>query len=144
MDEGRLDRVRAEFRELLRQDQQAGWGSSQISYVHPESVEELYTFAREELAARHDVLAEEARRIFNLNREESTLYRQLAQIYLDELRRRETVCQGERMEALTRSMVSQGDRMERLTRSINLLTVIVVIATLVGVGLTAWSVLFSG
>lgn len=67
-------------------------------------------------------------------------------IYLDELRRRESERQGKRMEALTRSMVSQGERMEELTKSLNrltwwivLLTVLIAIATLVGVVLTALS-----
>jgi hypothetical protein len=105
MDEEHLARARAEFRELLRGDQQAG-PHSPASHVHPTSVEELYTLAREEVAARHDVLAEEGRRIFSLNREESMLYLRLAQIYLDELRRRETLRQGERMERLTKSLNS--------------------------------------
>jgi hypothetical protein len=134
VDEERLDRARAEFRERMRHDQEVGPGSQSghvHSHVHPESVEELYyTLAREELAARHDVLAEEGRRIFSLNREESMLYLQLAQIYLDELRRRETL--------------RQGERMERLTRSINLLTGVITGATIIGVVLTGVGLFFGG
>lgn len=48
-------------------------------------------------------------------------------VYLDELARRETL--------------RQGERMEKLTRSINALTIVITIATLVGVALTAWSLL---
>ena len=45
-----------------------------------------------------------------------------AQVYADELARRDT---------------------ERLTKSLNRLTLVITVATLVGVGLTAWTV-FSG
>ena len=48
-------------------------------------------------------------------------------IYLDEMARRETL--------------RQGERMEKLTRSINTLTIVITIATLVSVGLTALSLL---
>jgi hypothetical protein len=133
LDEEHLDRARAEFRELLRGDQQAD-PYSPASHVHPETVEELYELDREEVAARHDVLAEEARRIFSLNREESMLYRQLAQLYLDELRRRETVDQGKRMETLTESL-------NNLTWWIVVLTVVIAVATLLGVAPTAWDLL---
>ena len=133
MDEERVDRARAEFREQMRYDQETG-PHSPASHVHPESIEELHRLDPEEVAARHDVLAEEGRRTFSLNREESMLYLRLSHIYLDELRRRETVHQGERMEALTRSL-------NRLTWWIVVLTVAIAIATFAGLGLTAWSVL---
>ncbi len=48
-------------------------------------------------------------------------------VYLDELSRRETVRQGKRMEALTRSL--------------NRLTWVITVATLIGVALTAWTLL---
>ena len=51
-------------------------------------------------------------------------------IYLDELRRRETLRQGERMEALT--------------TSINRLTWVITGATIIGVVLTALGLLFGG
>lgn len=51
-------------------------------------------------------------------------------VFLDELARRETVRQGERMEALTRSL--------------NRLTWVITIATLVGVGLTALTLFVGG
>jgi hypothetical protein len=94
------------------------------------NVEDLRSMTEEELIRSHDTEMQNRAAHYN--------------IYLDELRRRESERQGERMEALTCSMVSQGERMEKLTRSINILTIIVVIATLIGVALTAWSVLFSG
>jgi uncharacterized membrane protein len=58
-------------------------------------------------------------------------------VYLDELTRRETVRQGARMEALTTSL-------KRLTWWIVVLTVIIVIATLVGVLLTALTLTLGG
>jgi hypothetical protein len=51
-------------------------------------------------------------------------------VYLDELTRRETVRQGERMEALTRSL--------------NRLTWVITIATLIGVFLTALTLTLGG
>jgi len=51
-------------------------------------------------------------------------------VYLDELRRRETV--------------RQGDRMEALTRSLNRLTWVITIATLIGVFLTALTLTLGG
>lgn len=58
-------------------------------------------------------------------------------VYLDELRRREAVRQGERIEELTTSL-------NRLTWWIVVLTVLIAIATLVGVGLTALTLLSGG
>ncbi|MDQ3913146.1 MAG: hypothetical protein M3305_15525 [Actinomycetota bacterium] len=58
-------------------------------------------------------------------------------VYLDELRRREAVRQGERIEELTTSL-------NRLTWWVVVLTVLIAIATLVGVGLTAWTLLSGG
>jgi uncharacterized membrane protein len=58
-------------------------------------------------------------------------------VYLDELTRRETVRQGERMEALTTSL-------KRLTWWIVVLTVIIVIATVVGVLLTTLTLTLGG
>jgi hypothetical protein len=58
-------------------------------------------------------------------------------VYLDELARRETVRQGERMEALTRGL-------NALTWWIVVLTVAIAIATFAGVGLTAWTILSGG
>jgi uncharacterized membrane protein len=58
-------------------------------------------------------------------------------VFLDELARRETVRQGARMEALTTSL-------KRLTWWIVVLTVIIVIATLVGVLLAALTLTLGG
>jgi hypothetical protein len=57
-------------------------------------------------------------------------------VYLDELTRRETIRQGQRMEALTTSL-------NRLTRWIVGLTVIIAIAKLFGVGI-AWATFEAG
>jgi hypothetical protein len=62
------------------------------------------------------------------NRDAQMRYVARAQVYADELVRRETVRQGERMEALTTSL-------NRLTWWIVGLTVIIAIATLFGVGI---------
>jgi hypothetical protein len=77
------------------------------------NVRELRSMSEDELMSRHD--SEMLNRSAHYN------------IYLDELRRRETL--------------RQGERMERLTSSINALTIVVTIATLVGVALTAWGLL---
>ncbi len=77
------------------------------------NVRDLRSMSEDELMSRHD--SEMLNRSAHYN------------IYLDELRRRETL--------------RQGERMERLTSSINALTIIVAIATLVGVALTAWGLL---
>lgn len=77
------------------------------------NVRDLRSMSEDELMSRHD--SEMLNRSAHYN------------IYLDELRRRETL--------------RQGERMERLTSSINALTIVVTIATLVGVALTAWGLL---
>jgi hypothetical protein len=76
-------------------------------------VSELRSLPDEELMRLHDTTMQN--RAWHYN------------IFLDELRRRE--------------MVRQSERMEKLTRSINTLTIVITIATLIGVALTAWSVL---
>jgi hypothetical protein len=55
-------------------------------------------------------------------------------VYLDELARRETVRQGERMEALTRSL-------NHLTKWIVGLTVVITIATIAGVAIAVLGLL---
>jgi hypothetical protein len=57
----------------------------------------------------------------------TTPFLSYAEPYMNELLRRETVRQGERMEALTSSL--------------NLLTWAIAIATVIGVALTAWTLL---
>jgi uncharacterized membrane protein len=83
------------------------------------NVEHLRSISEEELMRRHNEEMQHRAEHYN--------------VYLDELTRRETVRQGERMEALTTSL-------KRLTWWIVVLTVIIVIATVVGVLLTAWAV----
>jgi hypothetical protein len=67
-----------------------------------------------------------------------------AQFYADELARRESIRQGERMEALTRETISQGDRLEALTRTLNRLTVVITVATIIGVILTTLTLILGG
>ena len=81
-----------------------------------ETIEELRSLPDEEIIKRHD--AQAVHTVVG------------TQHYLNELARRDAVRQGERMEALT--------------RSINVLTVVITIATVVGVALTAWAVLSGG
>ena len=76
-------------------------------------IEDLRNMSEEELVRGHDRDMQNRAAHYN--------------IYLDELARRETL--------------RQGDRMEKLTRSINALTIVITGATLLGVALTAWSLL---
>src|SRR5215217_9555566 len=94
-----------------------------------ESLSELRDeLTEEELHAKYNALMEETAR--PINRDAQMRYVARAQVYLDELARREAVRQGERMEALTSSL-------NVLTRWIVALTVLIAIATIIGVGLTA-------
>jgi len=84
-----------------------------------ESLSELRDeLTEEELHAKYNALMEETAR--PINRDAQMRYVARAQLYLDELARREAVRQGERMEALT--------------RSINRLTFVIAIVTFIGVG----------
>jgi len=98
-----------------------------------ESLSELRDeLTEEELHAKYNALMEETAR--PINRDAQMRYVARAQVYLDELARREAVRQGERMEALTSSL-------NVLTRWIVALTVLIAIATIIGVGLTALTLL---
>lgn len=78
------------------------------------NIEDLRSMSEEELIRGHD--SDMQNRMPHYN------------VYLDELARR--------------GALRQGERMEKLTTSINTLTIVITVATLVGVGLTAWSLLF--
>lgn len=84
-----------------------------------EPLAELRALSKARLVERHDALLAEAKRS-NIPDQERFLAR--AQIYADELARKEAVEQGERMEALTTSL--------------NRLTWAIAIATFIAVGLT--------
>jgi uncharacterized membrane protein len=90
------------------------------------NVEHLRSISEEELMRLHNEEMQHRAEHYNVN--------------LDELTRRETVRQGERMEALTTSL----KRLKRLTWWIVVLTVIIVIATVVGVLLTALTLTLGG
>jgi CHASE3 domain sensor protein len=96
-----------------------------LRLLYGESVEELEALTREQVIERHDAHVKEAR---SSNKQGVRLqWLERAQVYRDELTRRETV-------RLTKSL-------NRLTKWIVWLTVIITIATLVGVGLTLWTLL---
>jgi hypothetical protein len=131
MDKERLEHARAEAREIISRVQT---DPSQVSSLLPDSIEELHALPNEQLVARHDVLAGEARRYLGIDRTESMRFLELSRDFAGEITRRETARQGERMEALTRSLNS-------LTVWIVGLTVLIAIATVIGVALTAWALL---
>jgi hypothetical protein len=97
-----------------------------------EPITELRSLPEAELSEKYDALMELSADPSVTNRDAQMRYVARAQVYADELVRRETVRQGDRMEALTTSL-------KRLTWGIVVLTVIIVIATIVGVFLTAWA-----
>jgi hypothetical protein len=99
-----------------------------------EPIRELRSLPEAELSEKYDALMELSADPSVTNRDAQMRYVARAQVYADELVRRETVRQGERMEALTKSL-------NNLTWWIVALTVLIAIATLVGVGLTAWTLL---
>jgi hypothetical protein len=105
-----------------------------LRLVYGERIDELQALTKEQVIEKHDAHVQEAR---SSNKQGVRLqWLERAQVYRDELARRETVRQGERMEALTTSLNS-------LTKWIVWLTVPVVLATVVSLGLTLWA-FFSG
>jgi len=103
---------------------------------HRESISELRDLQEAELERRHDALVEYVARTDPFVTPPIVTQQRLSRIeaFATELARRETERQGERMEALTTSL-------NRLTWWIVALTVFIAVATLVGVVLTAWTVL---
>jgi hypothetical protein len=97
-------------------------------------ISELHAFTEKELAEKHDALVEEAANTAARHIEQKTRILERAHVYADELARREAAEQGERMETLTRSL-------NHLTWWIVALTVLIAIATIIGVVLTAWTLL---
>lgn len=95
-------------------------------HLHAGSVEELHGLSEQELIWRHDEVADAANRVPGSMTK--TPYLDRAQVYAAELARREAVRQGQRMEALTESL--------------NRLTWVITVATIIGVCLTAASLLF--
>jgi hypothetical protein len=92
-----------------------------------EPISELRTLTEAELIEKYDALMDLSADPSVTNRDAQMRYVARAQVYADELVRRETA--------------RQGERMEELTRSLNRLTWVITIATLVGVILTAWTLL---
>jgi hypothetical protein len=112
----------------------------EASLLRGERLAKLRGLSEEQLIEKHDSLVEKATATTGGPHEAPEKIMRLllvrAQVYTDELSRREAVRQGERMETLTKSL-------NRLTWWIVGLTVLIAIATVIGVGLTAWA-LFSG
>jgi CHASE3 domain sensor protein len=99
-----------------------------------ERVGELRNLSEQELIAKHDSWIDHAN---NLLASDKTAITNRAQTYMNELHRRESIRQGERMEALTRSL-------NHLTKWIVALTVLIAIATLIGVFLAALTLTLGG
>jgi hypothetical protein len=121
----------------------------QLHLLYGERVGELRALTEAELIEKHDAHVDEARGSNKVGVRLQWLER--AQVYADELARRDTEAQGMRLEALTRSMQAQGERMEDLTSSLNGLTwwivgltVLIAFVTVLGVGLTAWALFIGG
>jgi hypothetical protein len=92
-----------------------------------EPIRELRSLPEAELSEQYDALMELSADPRVTNRDAQMRYVARAQVYADELVRRETIRQGKRMEALTMSL--------------NRLTWVITVATIIGVLLTAWAVL---
>jgi hypothetical protein len=92
-----------------------------------EPIRELRSLPEAELSEKYDALMELSADPSVTNRDAVLRYVARAQVYADELLRRETIRQGKRMEALTTSL--------------NRLTWVITVATIIGVLLAAWSVL---
>jgi hypothetical protein len=95
----------------------------------PETVSELRELPEAELEQRHDALVEYLSRM--------DLYAARPNV-IQELRRR---IEAFSTELARRETVRQAKRMEALTKSLNRLTWVITIATIIGVGLTAWTLL---
>lgn len=103
------------------------------SVFNADNITELRDLSEQEIIRRHDALVDHANSITTMMGAK-TPFLNHAQTYTNELLRRENVRQGERMETLTRSL-------NHLTRWIVALTVLIAIATIIGVALTAWTLL---
>jgi hypothetical protein len=97
-----------------------------------EGLPELRRMSEDELMVRYDARMSEAYRASLLD--ERMLFMERAQRYAGEVTRKENAPQGEQMETLTRSL-------NHLTWWIVALTVLIAIATIIGVALTAWTLL---
>ena len=90
-----------------------------LRLLYGESIEELEALTREQVIERHYAHVKEAR---SSNKQGVRLqWLERAQVYRDELARRETV---------------------RLTKSLNRLTWVITVATIIGVGITVWTAFF--
>ena len=118
--------------ERRERDRQEYWALIDSVLNSAENVDELRNLTEDQVKARHA----ECLRLVSVARtpDDKGHFLNHARSYTDELARRKMDRQGERMETLTRSL-------NRLTWWIVALTVLIAIATLIGVGLTAWTLL---
>jgi hypothetical protein len=90
-----------------------------LRLLYGERIDELHALTKEQVIEKHDAHVEEAR---NSNKQGvRLLWLERAQVYRDELARRETV---------------------RLTKSLNRLTWVITVATIIVMALTAWTVIY--
>ena len=95
-------------------DQQEERYERQLDLLRGERISELRSISPEELVDKHDANVAEAKRSNKLGVRSQWLGR--AQLYADELARREAQRQGERMEDLTESLNDLTQRIVRLTQ----------------------------
>jgi len=100
-------------------------------------INELYSLTEEKLTEKHDELVEAAANTAAHDVAQKMRLLEQARVYANELFRRESIRQEERMETLTRSL-------NHLTKWIVALTVLVSIATIIGVILTALTLILGG
>ena len=96
-----------------------------LRLLEGERVGELRALTKDQVIEKHDAHIDEARR--SNKHGVRLVWLRRAQVYADELSRRENV--------------RQGETMEKLTRSLNRLTWVITAATIIGVVLTALSLL---
>jgi hypothetical protein len=99
-----------------------------FDFTHHETIAELRALPDAELERRHDATVQAV--ASTREAQERQLYIERARLYRTELEQRQGVRQAERMEALTWSM--------------NPLTWVVLLATIAGVGITVWALLWGG
>jgi len=97
--------------------------------THHETVEELRTLPDAELERRHDAIVQ--------GLSDSSMEAQGRQLHIER-------AHAYRAILAQRQSARQAERMEVLTRSMNRLTWVVVLATIVGVGMTVWVLLSGG
>jgi hypothetical protein len=97
--------------------------------THHETIEELRALPDEEIERRHDATMNSL--------SDSSIDAQVRQIRIGRAHAYRIILEH-------RQSARQAQRMEALTRSMNRLSWVVVLATIVGIGMTAWALLSGG